>query len=179
MSSCHSDYAPKKREFQRIALPVKTYHPFRTNCEFSFDLPQYALAVPDTADPKAEPCWYNIEYPEFRATLHLSYKRFSGNKKELNALINDQRTLVYKHTVKADEITEEPFRFENGNTGIIYELFGNTATWYQFFITDQQNHYLRGALYFNARTDADSVAPVFQFLKSDATHLIQTLKWAQ
>ena len=102
---------------------------------------------------------------------------FNGNKQELNTLINDQRTLVYKHTVKADEITEETFQYENGNSGIIYELFGNTATWYQFFITDRKNHYMRGALYFNSRTDADSVAPVFHFLKADANHLIESLRW--
>lgn len=177
MSACHDDYSPKKREFQRIELPQKNFKSFASPCAFTFEIPQYAEAVPDTADKKAEPCWYNIEYPNFKATLHLSYKNFSGNKQELTRLINDQRTLVYKHTVKADEITEETFGFENGNSGIIYELFGNTATWFQFFVTDQKNHFLRGALYFNARTDADSVAPVFEFLKADAHHLIKSLEW--
>ena len=61
--------------------------------------------------------------------------------------------------------------------GIIYELFGNTATWYQFYLTDQKKHFIRAALYFNTQTDADSVEPVFKFLRADAEHLIQSINW--
>ena len=177
LSACHDDFAPKKREFQRIELPKKTYTVFKTPCNYQFEIPQYAVVVPDTADKKAEPCWYNIEYPQYRATLHLSYKNVGDSPKKLMEMINDQRTLVYKHSVKADEITEGAFKTNNGNVGIIYELFGNTATWYQFYLTDQKKHFIRAALYFNTQTDSDSVEPVFKFLRADAEHLIQSINW--
>ncbi|MBI3260315.1 MAG: gliding motility lipoprotein GldD [Ignavibacteriae bacterium] len=158
-------------------MPKKEYSLFSSNCPYTFEIPQYAIVIPDTMDKKAEPFWYNIEYPQYRATLHLSYKNLMNSEAKLIDMVNDQRTLVYKHSVKADEITEGAFKTPNGNTGIVYELFGNTATWYQFYVTDNHKHFVRAALYFNTQTDADSVAPVFNFLKADAEHLIKTLNW--
>ncbi|MEN9510948.1 MAG: hypothetical protein RLZZ370_767, partial [Bacteroidota bacterium] len=35
----------------------------------------------------------------------------------------------------------------------------------------------RGALYFNAKTNPDSVAPVLQFLSEDLNHMIQRFRW--
>jgi gliding motility-associated lipoprotein GldD len=61
--------------------------------------------------------------------------------------------------------------------GLYYSLEGNTATANQFYLTDSAKHFLRGALYFNAASNADSLAIVNDFLKKDLLHLINTLKW--
>jgi gliding motility-associated lipoprotein GldD len=44
-------------------------------------------------------------------------------------------------------------------------------------VTDSTKHFLRGAVYFNTATKNDSLAPVIRYLKQDAIHLIQTLRW--
>ena len=78
------------------------------------------------------------------------------------------------------------FRFQNGKIkistcngygGVYFTLKGNTATANQFFITDSVKHFLRGALYFSATPNADSLQPVNNFLKTDVEHLINTLKF--
>jgi gliding motility-associated lipoprotein GldD len=175
LTACHDDYSPKKRDFQRIELPAKEYTLLQSNCPFTFKIPTYAVIEHDSLDPKAEPCWFNIRFPVFNATLHVSYKDLKASS--LQSVIEDSRTLVYKHTIKAEEINEIPFRLDSQTMGIRYELEGNTATAYQFYLTDAKQHFLRAALYFNSRSNPDSVAPVFQFLKQDAEVMIKSLKW--
>jgi hypothetical protein len=58
-------------------------------------------------------------------------------------------------------------------------LTGNTATANQFFLNDSVKHFLRGALYFDATPNEDSLGIVNSFLKKDLEHLINTLKWAE
>jgi len=68
-------------------------------------------------------------------------------------------------------------RTQNGAEGYFFKLFGNTATASQFFLTDSTKHFLRGALYFDAAPNEDSLSIVNDFLKQDLFHLINTLKW--
>jgi hypothetical protein len=51
------------------------------------------------------------------------------------------------------------------------------ATAKQFFLTDTTTHFLRGALYFDATPNEDSLKPVNDFLQADMKHLINTLRW--
>ncbi len=173
-AACQHDYTPKPRGFQHIDLPKKEYELFDVGCPFTFEFPKYGVPVPDT-DPKAEACWMNLHFPDYIATLHISYKDLTKTK--LHDAIADSRTFVYKHVIKAEAIDEIPFQLDSQTGGIRYDLQGNTANHYQFYVTDRKNHFLRAALYFNAQTIPDSVEPVFEFLRADAEHLLKTLKW--
>lgn len=173
--SCNDDYTPKPRGFQRIEFPnEKTYTNYSSDCGFSMKIPSYATVEPDN-HPNAEKCWYNVNYGPFGATLHLSYKSFTNNT-ELLKLTEDARTMVYKHTIKADEIYETQI----GNAyihGMLYELSGNTATNFQFYVLDSTHHFIRGALYFNSQTNNDSIAPVLTYLKTDIVDMLESLRW--
>jgi gliding motility-associated lipoprotein GldD len=61
--------------------------------------------------------------------------------------------------------------------GVYYDVGGNAASAVQFFATDSNKHYLRGALYFNVTPNADSLQPMVEFLSKDIEHLIKTLRW--
>jgi gliding motility-associated lipoprotein GldD len=60
---------------------------------------------------------------------------------------------------------------------VYFTLKGNAATANQFFATDSVKHFLRGALYFEATPNEDSLRPVNNFLREDLKHLINTLQW--
>jgi gliding motility-associated lipoprotein GldD len=117
-----------------------------------------------------------VLYKPFNARLHLSYKPLS-NKIQLNGYTEDEHNMVYKHTVKAEEISEDLIKTNNDVYGIYYELAGNTATAIEFYVTDSTKHFLRGALYFKTRINRDSLDPMIEFLKTDVHKMIQTLKW--
>lgn len=165
---------PKPRGYFRIDLPKKEYVTFDTLCPFSFQYPLYAKVDRDT-DRNTEEYWYNIQFPAMKATLHLSYKPIAGNIKQF---LEDSRTLVYKHTVKADAIDEKLIIDDmNRKFGIYYDIKGDAASSFQFILTDSTKHFLRGALYFNVRPNKDSLAPVLAFIKKDIEKLVESLRW--
>jgi len=173
--SCGENYTPKPRAYQRIIFPERKYEICNVvQCNYSFEIPVYANIKRDPY-PGADTCWYNVHFRPLNATLHLSYMKVQ-NREQLFKYIDDSRTMVYKHVMKAEEIVEN-YISANNLHGIFYELDGNTATNVQFYVTDSTTNFLRGSLYFNENTKSDSVAPVLAFLKQDILHLIKTIKW--
>jgi len=170
-----TSYTPKPRGFQRMEFPNKVYERYwLKDCHYEFDLPVYAKVE---LDPNfaTHQCWYNVQFPQFNATLHLSYLPIT-NRESLFKMINDSREMVFKHVVKADEIIENYISSPDKH-GIFYNLQGNTATNTQFFVTDSTHHFLRGSLYFNAHTNSDSLAPALSFIDADVQRLISGLVW--
>jgi len=60
---------------------------------------------------------------------------------------------------------------------MFFSVGGDVATSYQFYLTDSTKNFLRGALYFDATPNADSLGIVNDFLLQDMKHLINTFKW--
>jgi gliding motility-associated lipoprotein GldD len=177
LASCGGEYYPKPRGYFRIDLPEKSYTRIDSAYPYTFEFPVYSKLSPDT-DPHAEPYWINISFPQFKGTLHLSYKPIKGN---LNDYLEDTRTMVMKHIPKASSIENKAY--ENAAQrvyGLTYTISGvAAASPYQFYLTDSISHFVRGALYFNTVPNNDSLAPVIEFLKEDINHLIETFEWRE
>jgi len=179
-TACNSDFVQKERSYFKIDFPQKKYQSFnRPGFPYTFEYPEYGNIIQDSLffDEEAEnPYWINIDFPQFDGRLHLSYKDVA--KYNFDSLVNDAFTMSYKqHTQRASGIQSEAFETGNGIHGIYFSLKGNAATANQFFATDSTKHFLRGALYFNATPNEDSLRPVNSFFKADVEHLINTLKW--
>lgn len=177
-----SSYTPKPRGYFKITLPEHSYRHFDNGtCPFTFDYPAYGVINHDTVfldTVPDNPCWFNITFPSLNGNLYLSYKDISG-KNTLAKLTEDSHKLTFKHTVKADFIDENYLSTPNHVYGIYYEVGGNAASAVQFFVTDSNRHFLRGSLYFYNTPNADSLAPVVNFIKPDIVQLIKTLKWKE
>jgi gliding motility-associated lipoprotein GldD len=175
MASCGSDYVPKPEGFYRIDLPEKKYRLFDSTYPFTFEYPVYAQIVPDTLK-NAEPYWINLSFPVFRGQVNLSYKTIDKN---LSQYAEDAYNMAMKHIPKADNIDPERIDISENNVhGITYNISGTgAASPYQFFVTDSTVNFMRGALYFNAVPNNDSLSPVITFIKEDIKHMIETLKW--
>ena len=173
--ACHQyDYTPKPSGYIRIDLPEKSYKVFKEKFPYNFEYPVYGKIKPDN-DKNAEPYWINIEFPEYKGKIHLSYKKINGN---LSGYIEDTRKLAYKHTIKAESIDEILINRDSSKVyGILYDIKGNTASSVQFFVTDSSKNFLRGALYFDAQPNKDSLAPLIIFFRKDVEHFLNTIKW--
>jgi len=176
-SACNNEsYVPKPRGYFNIKFPRKEYLNYNGGCPFSFEYPRYATMEADK-ERGAGNCWNNLSFPQFNARLHLTYYDISSAK-EYYGLVEDARTLAFKHTVKANAIDQKLINFpERKVYGIYYAIEGNTASSVQFFLTDSAKHYFRGALYFNERPQYDSIAPVVSFIKKDIERMIDTFEW--
>jgi len=180
--ACNSDYTiGKRRGYFRIDFPEKAYQKFdEPGYPYSFEYPVYASIIKDTTFFEAKPenpWWINIDFPRFAARVHVSYKEIGKNN--FDSLVNDAFQMSYKqHTYKASAIEPQEIITPNNNVhGMYFTLSGNTATANQFFLTDSVKHFLRGALYFSAIPNEDSISVVNDFLKKDLWHLINTFKW--
>ncbi len=175
--SCGSDDAvisPKPRTYFRINFPKKEYVKYDTSCPFTFEIPAYSKMNADNTY-KAEPCWLNLDFPSFRGRLHLSYKPVNGN---IDGYLNETYLLASKHQIKASGIEEQLISKSVSHVyGLIYNIEGNAASSVQFFVTDSTKHFLRGALYFYAVPNTDSIKPVIEFIQKDIQHLIETFQW--
>ncbi|MBN2166345.1 MAG: gliding motility lipoprotein GldD [Marinilabiliaceae bacterium] len=172
--ACKKHYNPKPRGYFRITFPEKKYLKYDTLCPYLFEYPIYANINKDQ-NLQAEPYWINVNFPDFRGNIHISYKSITNN---LYILEEDTRALAYKHTIKADAINEKLYYKPEQNVyGIYYEIKGDAASSIQFYLTDSVNHFLRGSLYFNVVPNKDSLAPVISFVGKDIQHLMETFEW--
>jgi len=178
LAACQNqDYSPKPRGYYRIAFPVKDYVLANTGgCPFTFEIPVYSRLVDDPSK-NTEPCWKNLDFPQFNARLHISFFRI-GPASSFEQLTEDARTFAFKHTTKATGIEQTNVSVPDAKVyGLVYTIKGNTASNYQFYLSDSTAHYLRGALYFNEKPNQDSIQPVLDFLKEDIQHIIHTFRW--
>ena len=170
MLGCKERYSPKPKGYLRIDLAQKTDQLFKPkNCPFSFVTSNYFELLTKSN------CWIDLKYAKHNATIHLTYKKIQG---DLFQLIEDSRKMAYKHTVKADAINEKIYlNTVNKTYGTLYDIQGHAASAVQFHITDSINNFMRGALYFHAIPNQDSLAPIIDYLRDDIIKIIETLSW--
>lgn len=174
--SCKHHSTPKPRGYFRIGFPKHEYKSLENIYPYTFQIPDYVTVVVDK-QPNAEPYWINLDYPAYNGKIHISYKKIENN---LNMVLEDSRKLAYKHSIKADAIGEKLFiEPEKKVYGILYDIKGDAASSVQFFLTDSIKNFLRGALYFNAVPNKDSLAPVISFVREDIIHLMETFEWKE
>lgn len=176
-SACEEPYAPRPRGYFRIELPEHAYASYRpADCPFTMDISKAATAYIDSGSgSRPDECWFNIVYPKYKATLYMSYRPV---KSDLERLTEDCRQLAMKHVAKAAAIDEkEYFDQETKVYGLFYDLKGNSASPLQFWMTDSSRYFLRGSLYFYAVPNADSVAPVLDFIRTDVHRMAESLRW--
>lgn len=196
LGACHEKYAPKPRGYFKVGLPAKSYVLFdEKNYPYAFEYPQYATIVKDSsyfAESPQNPYWVNIFFPTFNATIYISYIKIGTSsiyKMKKNGVYHDSLgvnslkellfksyALAYKHTYKANDIEDSVFTLPQGR-GTFFKIGGETATKYQFFVTDSSKNYLRGVLYFDTTPNEDSLNIVNDFIQQDMLHLIKTIRW--
>ena len=167
--SCRENYTPKPRGFFKLSFLEKQFQQYNQDCPFTFQFPTYSKIQNLEKD-----CFFNLNFSDYKATLHISY--FSVNR-NLYQHIEESRTLAYKHSIKANAISEQLFIDKKNKVfGLVYDYQGTTATALQFYLTDSTNHFFRGALYFDTEVN-DSILPVSNFLQEDIKFLIESFQW--
>lgn len=171
---------PKARMYPKVIYPEGNTYVFDTSlCQFSFKLPEYCEIVQDSFifDGKpSNPCWFDIQIPQLNASIHCSYYQIT-NSKSLSDLVNDAFYIAGKHNIKANYRKESIIELANGTKGVLFDIEGPVASPVQFYMTDEKKHFFRGGLYFNAKVNPDSTAPMLAFVKKDIDTLIASFKW--
>ena len=172
---------PKPRAYPRIEFPEGEPTSLALEvCPFDFQRPAYALVERDTTyfdEAPKHPCWFDLVTPQLNGRVHFSYYPIASAA-AFEELRDDAFDLAGKHTIVANYIDEQPIaRPDAGVYGFAFDIEGDVASPFQFYVTDSARHFLRGAVYVNAQARADSLAPVYAFLREDALEAVGTLEW--
>jgi gliding motility-associated lipoprotein GldD len=169
-ASCEDAILVKPSAMLRLDYPKPDYIIIDSDCPYSFEMNGNAILI------NKKGCGLNINYPNMKATLYLTYQSVQNNN--LDSLLQDAQKLAYDHTIKANSIPEQPFVNPDKNVyGMFYMINGNAATQAEFYATDSINHFLNGALYFEAKPNFDSIYPAVIYLREDIRKLMETITW--
>ena len=173
MTGCGGDPpVPRPKGYFRIALHDTLFRPVELDCPLAFPLSVGALLEP-VRDFAPDSCWFNLVYPTYRARIHCTY----ADGVDLEPVMEDAFQLAYEHEIKADAIRVQQSDRPDGGKALRWDIAGDAASPLQFLCTDGQERFLRGALYFELRPNADSLAPVVARIGQDVEHLLNQIEW--
>jgi len=173
ISSCNNqeNFVPKPPTFLALNLPSRTYERFLDSCGYSFNKPSY-FNVQDVPGSK---CNRDVKLSSLNGTLHLSRIDMDTS---LAVYVNYAIDKVGEHKVKATAILDTSFyRSEARVFGTLFELQGNVASPFQFYVTDSTSRFISGVVYFNTLPNYDSIKPTLDFVKHDLYEFMNTLEW--
>lgn len=170
----NEDPFPKPKSFLRIELPAHEYQQFDDACNYRFEISTLAKVLNKPETPE-ELCFKNIVYPGFKAALYCTYAALDSN---LLQYTEYSRKLAYEHTIKASGIEEVLFENKEKKIyGTSFEIRGDVACNYIFYITDSTSNYFAGSLYFETVPNYDSLQPILDYVVKDLEHLVHTFEW--
>lgn len=175
-ASCGKTSTPKPYGYYRITTPDTSYVDFASQYpQYPYDFALSRNAQVQRRNEPGEQYWINLYYPALRATIHCSYKPVRNNLRELT---EDALEFVYRNASHASAIPEREYAHPEADVyGVLFDLEGNTASSCQFFLTDSTRHFFRASVYCNCPPNADSLAPVYEYLRRDVIRLVETFRW--
>ena len=172
-----SNETPKPQAYLRIDMPPHAYSVCDTMAlPFTFELSNLAEVQWKKNLPRDK--WFTIAYPKYKGYVFMTYKAMNGVR-DLRAQIDTSYKFVEGHFSFSSGIDENKFvDREHRLSGTTYHLKGqNVASTYQFWVSDSNRHFIRGALYIDCTPNNDSLAPVLDYLQDDIDHLIESIRW--
>lgn len=175
MLACEEVYLPKPKGYNRIDLPEQAYMALPDTFPFQFRYSKHAQLIKDKL-PENERYWFNLAYPDFDATVQLTYKSLKDPNNKPEILLNEAFELTMKHNSKAYSIEESLIQIPNQQVASISELEGEVPTPFQFLHLIAPIIF-RGALYFNTAQKNDSLAPIIEYIKRDIIEMLNSFEW--
>lgn len=164
-------YIPKPPTYLELNFPERSYETYNDSCGYSYNKPSYFKVE----NVQGSRCNRDVEFTTLNGTLHLSRIYMDT---ALAAYVDHALDKIEEHKVRATAIYDSTIiRKDDRVFGTFFELQGNVASPFQFYLTDSTNHFLSGVVYFNVRPNYDSLKPVLNFVKKDLLELMNSLEW--
>lgn len=165
---------PKPMGYFRIDFPEKTYQVNKQVCTGSFEHPTYSYIL-EKKSPGPDRCFQTLVFPYMKASLYLTYVKLDSNLYEHS---EEYRKRAYEHRIKAQAINERQYINEERDIyGTTFDINGDVACNYIFYLTDSTDNFFAGSLFFEVPPNYDSLQPVIDFIEGDIQHMIETFSW--
>jgi gliding motility-associated lipoprotein GldD len=175
MVACTEEsYTPKPPTYLRLELPEPTYSKYDDSCAYNFNLSQL-YEVTNAPDQMEGTCHKRIDLGPLNG---MAYIRYWDMSQPLAFYVNSANDEIDKHKLKADNIINETIiRPDDRVFGSFFELQGDVATPFQFYLTDSTTRFLYCEVLFNSTPNYDSLRPTLDYLKRDLDEFVNTLDW--
>ena len=167
---------PKPPTYLKLELPTHEYFKYDSGCPYSFQLSKM-FSVKDVLEGGNKTCHKEIELGELNGVINFSYIDMI---EPLSRYVNYSNDKIDEHKIKAVEILDTRIIRERDSVfGTFFELKGDVATPFQFYLTDSSSKFVSGVVYFNCVPNYDSLIPSIEYLKVDLLKMINTFKWEE
>lgn len=175
MAACSEEKTnPKPPTYLKTNFPAHEYVRFDDACPYSFELSKLYKAQSVTENG-ATTCHKDIQLGPLNGVIHFSYIPIT---QKLGDYINFAINKVDEHKVKATAIEDTNIIRPDAKVyGTFFELQGDVASPFQFYLTDSSSRFVSGVVYFNTAPKYDSLRPSLDYLKKDLFHLMNTFEW--
>lgn len=176
LASCGDEIMiPKPPTYLRLNLPAHEYVLYSDDTPYQFEAAKI-FKVRSVTDEKGQLTFHkDIDLGPLNGVMHFSYIDMEN---PLADYINFAINKVEEHKVKATAIEDSLIiRPKDKVYGTFFELQGDVASPFQFYLTDSTKRFVSGVVYFNAAPKYDSLKPSLEYLKQDLYHFVNTFKW--
>lgn len=165
---------PKPPTYLRSDFPAHSYKRTNLDCPYSFELSEIYTYTPVMQNGEKS-CHLDINLGQLNGVINFSYIEMEHPLKDY---IDYALAKVDEHKVKADAIDDNQIIRPDAHVyGTFFELKGEVASPFQFYLTDSTNRFVSGVVYFNSRPNYDSLRPSLNYLKEDLMRLMNTFEW--
>lgn len=166
---------PKPPTYLRLELPNHAYTNYQSECGYNFDAAQIFKVKGVVDSSGALTCHKDIDFGQLNGVMHFSYIEM---KEPLSTYVNFANDKVDEHKLKATAIEDQQIiHSEKRVFGTFFELQGDVASPFQFYLTDSTSKFVSGVVYFNTKPNYDSLKPSLDYLKIDLLKMVNTFEW--
>ena len=174
---CENYFLPKQSAYLRLDYPKPEYKLIDDkDFPFFFEANTRLSKISDI-DINLRSIDFIINYNQLNAQINFQYKNVNSSEK-LKAYILDLKSTIETHSMMANSVKIKDYSLKEKNIfGRIFDLSGNVASPYQFYLTDSINNIISGLVYFNIKPNYDSILPAINYIENDIIHLIESFDW--
>lgn len=165
---------PKPPTYLRLELPDHKYTELQDDCSYDFKIASI-YSVEKVPDDQENSCHRRINLGPLNG---MAFIRYWDMTEPLSYYVNNANDEVDRHKIKATNIHDENIiNSEERVFGTFFQLEGDVATPFQFYLTDSTSRFLYCEVLFNSTPNYDSLKPSLDYLKIDIDTLLSTFKW--
>lgn len=167
-------FIPKPPTYLRLDLPEHNYQLYSDDCPYQFEISD-VYKVEKVKEEGDTSCNRRIDLGPLNGMIFFRYWDMS---EPLSYYINNANDEVDRHKIKATDIKDQRFvNKDNRVYGTLFELEGDVATPYQFYLTDSTDRFVYCEILFNSTPNYDSLKPSLDYLREDINQMIQSFQW--
>lgn len=160
---------PKQRSFFAPDFQLTHYVESNIGCKYNFLINSKALIS------NIKNCNYNIEYKNLNSKIYINHINYFEN---IELLLNTFDQKVIENSKFSDQIIESEYiDIERKIYSKLFSFVGDSPSNIQFYVTDMSDKFINGSLFFDAKTNYDSLLPYIDYVRNDIKKMVDSFNW--